>query len=95
MATFNEIMNIENGARFHNADLHIHTFGGSHDVFDATMTPEAIVASAVNQGLSVIAITDRFRLKARPEIQMIANHNSADSASRDLFAAERPRRRHL
>jgi hypothetical protein len=43
----------------------------------------------------VVAGVDRFRLNAEPEIQMIANHNSGDSASRDLFAAERPRRRHL
>ncbi|MDZ4817477.1 MAG: hypothetical protein SGJ20_00735 [Planctomycetota bacterium] len=39
-------------------DLHIHSYGGSHDVTDTTMTPEAIVDSAMKQGLSVISITD-------------------------------------
>jgi PHP family Zn ribbon phosphoesterase len=55
---FTDVQKIDNGARFLNADLHIHSFGGSSDVRDATMTPEAIVDSAVKQGLSVIAITD-------------------------------------
>ena len=45
-------------ARFLNVDLHIHSYGASHDVIDATVTPEAIVDSAVRQKLSVIAITD-------------------------------------
>src|SRR5205823_539161 len=34
------------------------SYGASPDVNDATMTPQAIVDSAVAQGLSVIAITD-------------------------------------
>ena len=55
---FSDIEKLDNGARFHNVDLHIHTYGASHDVKDATMTPEAVVDSAVKQGLSVIAITD-------------------------------------
>lgn len=58
MALFKDIEVIDNGARFHNVDLHIHTYGASHDVTDSTMTPEAIVDSAVSQGLVVIAITD-------------------------------------
>lgn len=45
-------------AQFLSADLHIHSYGGSHDVKDDTMTPKAIVDSAVRQGLGVIAITD-------------------------------------
>lgn len=55
---FKDICLIDNGARFHNVDLHIHSYGASHDVKDTTMLPEAIVDSAVTQGLSVIAITD-------------------------------------
>jgi energy-coupling factor transporter ATP-binding protein EcfA2 len=46
------------GARFHRADLHIHSFGASHDVRDVTMTPDHIVATAAREGLSLIAITD-------------------------------------
>ena len=47
-----------NGARFYRADLHVHSFGASHDVKDATMSPEAIVAMAVKEGLHVLAIAD-------------------------------------
>ncbi|WP_316172878.1 TrlF family AAA-like ATPase [Bradyrhizobium sp. SZCCHNRI2049] len=46
------------GAQFFRADLHIHSFRGSHDVRDQTMTAENIVATAVAEGLSIIAITD-------------------------------------
>lgn len=58
MVLFSDIYGLDNGARFHNVDLHIHSYGASRDVKDTTMTPEAIVDSAVKQGLSVIAITD-------------------------------------
>lgn len=58
MTTYSDLQTIENGARFHSVDLHIHSYGASHDVRDETMTPEAIVDSAVRQGLGVIAITD-------------------------------------
>lgn len=58
MAQFKDIQVLDNGARFHNVDLHVHSYGASHDVKDSTMTPEAIVDSAIKQGLSVIAITD-------------------------------------
>lgn len=58
MIQFKDILALDNGARFHSVDLHIHSYGASHDVKDQTMTPEAIVDSAVRQGLSVIAITD-------------------------------------
>lgn len=58
MVLFKDIEVLENGARFLNVDLHIHSYGASPDVKDATMTPQAIVDSAVAQGLSVIAITD-------------------------------------
>jgi hypothetical protein len=58
MVLLKDIELIDNGAHFHSVDLHIHSYGASHDVSDATMTAEAIVDSAVRQGLSVIAITD-------------------------------------
>lgn len=47
-----------NGAHFVGADLHIHSFGGSRDVTDKAMVPQAIVDEAVKKGLSIIAITD-------------------------------------
>lgn len=46
------------GAMFYRADLHIHSHGGSHDVTDATMTPENIVATAVAENISIISIAD-------------------------------------
>lgn len=58
MAVYEEVIAVDNGARFHHVDLHIHTYGGSSEVKDPTMTPEAVIDSAVGQGLSVIAITD-------------------------------------
>src|SRR6266446_3640946 len=55
-----EINSNSNGAQFRRADLHIHSFGdgGSYDVTDPEMTPEAIVDTAVIEKLSVIAIAD-------------------------------------
>ena len=49
---------LPNGAQFYRADLHIHSFRGSHDVSDTSMTPEAIVDTALSEQLSLIAITD-------------------------------------
>jgi energy-coupling factor transporter ATP-binding protein EcfA2 len=46
------------GAMFYRADLHVHTYGGSHDVKDETMTPENIVATAVSENISLISIAD-------------------------------------
>ncbi len=55
-----EIKQLSNGAEFRRADLHIHSYGadGSYDVTDVTMTPEAIVDTAIQENLHVIAITD-------------------------------------
>src|ERR1022692_423845 len=59
MATISdEIAALPSGAKFLRADLHIHSFGASHDVKDVTMTPEAIIDNAVSEGLRLIAITD-------------------------------------
>jgi histidinol phosphatase-like PHP family hydrolase/ABC-type enterochelin transport system ATPase subunit len=54
-----------NGAKFLRADLHIHSFGefGSYDVSDHTMTPEAIVDTAIEKGLSIISITDHNEIQ--------------------------------
>jgi len=40
------------------ADLHIHSFGESHDVRNTTMTPAAIVATAIQEHLVLISIAD-------------------------------------
>lgn len=55
-----EILSQSNGAHFRRADLHIHSFGpgGSYDVTDTGMTPEAIVDRAIAENLQVIAIAD-------------------------------------
>lgn len=58
MAKVDDITALSCGARFYRADLHIHSFGASHDVKDAGMTPQAIVQTAVADGLDVIAIAD-------------------------------------
>jgi PHP domain len=56
--TFKEIEVVDNGAQFFNADLHVHSFGASHDVMDSTMTVEAIIDAAVKLGIRILAITD-------------------------------------
>jgi DNA polymerase III alpha subunit len=55
-----EITSFSKGAGFRRADLHIHSFGpeGFYDVKDASMTPENIVDTAIQEGLEVISITD-------------------------------------
>ena len=55
---YRDILALDCGAQFLNVDLHIHSYGASKDVKDPTMTPQAIVDSAVAQGVSVMAITD-------------------------------------
>ena len=52
------------GARFHRGDLHIHSYGtdGSYDVTDSQMTPENIIAKAIEKNLSIISITDHNRI---------------------------------
>lgn len=58
MATEASVLQFSNGSRFYRADLHIHSYGASHDVTDATMTPEKIVKTAIDENLDVIALAD-------------------------------------
>jgi ABC-type lipoprotein export system ATPase subunit/histidinol phosphatase-like PHP family hydrolase len=53
------------GAKFLRADLHIHSYGdfGSFDVGDTTMTPMAIVDTAIEKNLSIISITDHNEIQ--------------------------------
>ena len=54
----NGIEQLPNGARFYRCDPHVHSYGGSHDVHDTTMTPEAIMQTAVQENIAMVAITD-------------------------------------
>lgn len=81
MHQFRDINVLDNGARFHSVDLHIHSYGASCDVKDQTMTPEAIVDSAVRQGLSVIAITDH---NSNVNIQSAIDHAQENYAGQIL-----------
>src|SRR5271165_3931058 len=56
--TYDIIKAVDNGSQFFNADLHVHSFGASHDVRDSTMTVEAIIDAAVKMGIRLLAITD-------------------------------------
>jgi predicted metal-dependent phosphoesterase TrpH/ABC-type lipoprotein export system ATPase subunit len=60
MALADDIAAQSNGAHFLRADLHIHSYGpgGSYDVRDAGMTPQAIIDLAIAENLQLIAITD-------------------------------------
>jgi len=53
------------GAKFLRADLHIHSYGefGSYDVTDTSMTPNAIVDTAIEKNLHIISITDHNEIQ--------------------------------
>lgn len=70
------ITDLPRGARFYRADLHVHSFGGSHDVKDPLMTPEQIVAQAAEEALELIAVAD---------------HNEISSVAATLAAADSSR----
>lgn len=78
MANIADIQSFSNGARFYRADMHIHSYGAvrsaSHDVKDSTMTPDAIVQTAISERLDVISITDHNE---------IGNLEAALAAARD------------
>ncbi|MDD5259482.1 MAG: AAA family ATPase [bacterium] len=58
MEIIDQVLSQPTGARFYRADLHIHSFGASHDVHDKSMTAEKIVKTALHENLTIIAITD-------------------------------------
>lgn len=64
MSLLQEIEGESNGANFHRADLHIHSYGdgGSYDVNDPTMSPQNIVDTAIAERLDVIAVTDHNQI---------------------------------
>jgi hypothetical protein len=63
MALIEEIVALANGAKFYRTGLHIHCFGGSHDVKDPKMSQDEIVSTAIFEGLDIIAVTDRNETK--------------------------------
>jgi predicted metal-dependent phosphoesterase TrpH len=72
VSLLHEIQSESNGALFRRADLHIHSFGdgGSYDVADPAMTPEAIVDTAIAERLDLIAITDHNQIaNVRPALR--------------------------
>src|SRR6266849_4714203 len=58
MAALDDVLAQPKGAHFFRADLHIHSFGASHDVKDPAMTADGIVKTAARERMSIIAITD-------------------------------------
>lgn len=46
MTTIDDVLTLDRGARFYRGDLHIHSYGASHDVTDPATTPTAIVQTA-------------------------------------------------
>src|SRR4051812_40445646 len=66
MAALKDVTTFARGARFYRADLHIHSFGASHDVKDPAMVPMAIVQQAVREGLGIVAITDHNEISNVP-----------------------------
>ncbi len=56
--TFEKVFEVDNGARFFNADLHIHTYGASECVSDSSMTVAAIIDQAIKNHIAIVAITD-------------------------------------
>ena len=69
-----EISGLPCGAYFWRADLHIHSYGGSHDVKDKTCTPERIIAEAKKERLDIIAIADHNEIN---------NLAAADAAAKE------------
>lgn len=58
MTQLGKVIAQSRGARFYRADLHVHTYGASHDVQDVAMTPHAVVQTALAEGLGLVAIAD-------------------------------------
>lgn len=58
MPALPEILTLPHGARFYRADMHVHSYGGSHDVTDTSMTPAKIVETALQHAVHVLAVTD-------------------------------------
>lgn len=58
---------VESGALFFRVDLHIHSAGGSSDVKDESMTPRAVLQTAAQRGIALVAITDHNSTASLPQ----------------------------
>lgn len=58
MKPLDDCLTFPDGAHFFRGDLHIHSYGASHDVKDAAMSPQAIVETALRENLALIAVAD-------------------------------------
>lgn len=58
MTALDVINRFDCGAKFYNAELHIHSFGASVCVSDSALTIENIFKMAVANGISILSITD-------------------------------------
>ena len=76
MVSDQDVYALPNGSRFYRADLHIHSYAASHDVSDQTMTPQAIVQTAIGQNLHVIAVTDHNEISNVQTAMAAAGHTS-------------------
>ncbi|XWE60017.1 PHP domain-containing protein [Sporomusa sphaeroides] len=72
--TFEELIRVDNGARFFTADLHIHSYGASECVGDVGMTVETIIEQALTHNISIIAITDHNTDKNLEAAMKCAQH---------------------
>ncbi|RUS48187.1 PHP domain-containing protein [Cohnella sp. AR92] len=73
------------------ADLHIHSFYS-----DGTLSPEEIIAIAVEKGLGLIAITDHNALEGSREIQKLNDNNELSLISGvELDASDRGKNLHI
>jgi predicted ATP-dependent endonuclease of OLD family len=63
------------GAHFLRVDLHIHSFGVSHDVADSKMTVHGIIATALERQIGLVAITDHNAIGAVDELLAEAPKN--------------------
>jgi hypothetical protein len=63
---FSDVLAITSGSSFVRGDLHVHSVAGSHDVKDSAATPEALVAEAVSEGISLLAIADHNEISGVP-----------------------------
>ncbi|HUV02701.1 MAG TPA: PHP domain-containing protein, partial [Desulfobacteria bacterium] len=61
MDNFEEIIKIDNGAKFHQCDLHVHT-PASYNYRNKGIKPDDIVSEALAKELDVIAITDHHNV---------------------------------
>ncbi|SMC41495.1 TrlF family AAA-like ATPase [Sporomusa malonica] len=72
--TFEDLIRVDNGARFFTADLHIHSYGASECVGDVGMTVETIIEQALTHNISIIAITDHNTDKNLEAAMKCAQH---------------------